>query len=262
MGLELLNKLDVEGLRETVSKSKPFPNFYIDNFLNNDFAEEVYNSFPSYEKAEGMGKVFNAARATKFPESIAKLNNLLQSQEFREALGYIMNIPDLIADPHLVGGGIHETDSGGRLDVHVDFNFNKEMKLFRRVNILIYFNKDWKPEYGGALDLWDADVKKCYAEITPVFNRMACFATSEISYHGVTPLKCPKGMMRKSFAGYYYTKTPHEDWDNTHHSTIFKQRPKEWYRSIFNIPAENLKNISRKALARIDRLGKKIFKKS
>ena len=271
MGLELLNKLDLDGLRTSVSKSEPFPNFYIDNFLNKDFAEEVYNSFPSYQQAEETGRVFNAVReakkvqitdASKFPEPIARLNNLLQSQEFLDALGYIMDIPDLIRDPNLAGGGIHETNSGGRLDVHVDFNFNKELQLFRRVNILIYFNKDWKPEYGGALDLWDADVKKCYAEITPIFNRMACFATSEISYHGVTPLKCPKGMTRKSFAGYYYTKAPHKDWDNTHHSTIFKQRPKEWYRSIFNIPAENLKNISRKSLARIGRLGKKIFKKS
>ena len=246
----LLNNFDVDKLQELASNSYPFPFFYVDNFLESGFAEEIYESFPSYNDALTIGRSFNAVNEAKkvqitdeiqFPEPIKKLNLLLNSQEFLNKLSTIMGIPDIYVDPKHTGGGIHETSGGGRLDVHVDFNFNKELKLFRRINILIYFNKDWKREYGGILDLWDKDVKTCYAEIMPIFNRMACFATSEISYHGVTPLKCDDGITRKSFAGYYYTKEPPANWDGKYHSTIFKPRPNEWMQAHINMPVEKMK---------------------
>ena len=248
---DLVNTIDTTALREQLLDMEPFPYFYIDDFLNEDFAQEVHDAFPSYGKAIEIGRTFNAVNEAKkvqitdsslFPEPISKLNKILASKEFIKKLEHIMNIPNLIPDPNLAGGGIHETREGGRLDVHVDFNFNKELSLYRRVNILIYFNKDWKKEYGGILDLWDSEVKDCHAEIIPVFNRMACFATSEISYHGVTPIKCPDGMVRKSFAAYYYTVESSKDCDGTHHSTIFKARPSEWMRSNLNMPLEKAKN--------------------
>ena len=37
--------------------------------------------------------------------------------------------------------------------MHTDFNFIKERKLYRRLNLLIYLNSDWKDEYNGALEL-------------------------------------------------------------------------------------------------------------
>ena len=248
--MSLLNNFDADSLKKIASSSEPFPFFYIDNFLESEFAEEVYQSFPSYKDAITIGRSFNAINEVKkvqitdetlFPEAIQKLNLLLNSQDFLDKLSHIMGIPNIVVDPKHTGGGIHETNGGGRLDVHVDFNFNKELKLFRRINILIYFNKDWKREYGGILDLWDKDVTKCYAEIMPIFNRMACFATSEISYHGVTPLKCNDGITRKSFAGYYYTKEAPSNWDGTHHSTIFKPRPTEWMQGHIYMPISNLK---------------------
>lgn len=267
--LKLLNEINVDALRRQVSATDPFPYFYIDNFLESGFAEEVCNSFPDYKQALTIGKTFNAVNEvnkvqvtdeTKFPGPISKLNSLIKSQEFIDMLSEIMGIENLVADKNLAGGGIHETSEGGRLDVHVDFNFNDDLKLFRRVNILIYFNKDWKREYGGILDFWDKDVKKCHAEILPMFNRMACFATSEISYHGVTPLKCPEGMTRKSFAGYYYTKEPPENWDGSYHSTIFKTRPDEWRRRVFYIPLATVKkrilSIKDKGMRLISKLSK------
>ena len=47
-----------------------------------------------------------------------------------------------------------------------------------RLNILVYFNRDWKEEYGGVLDLWDEDVRHCLGRFAPIFNRAAGFATS------------------------------------------------------------------------------------
>lgn len=248
---DLLNPIDIQAIRDRALSAQPFPHFYIDNFLKEDFANEVHDAFPDYDTAIKTGRTFNALNEVKkvqitdpslFPPAIEKFNNLLLSKEFVDMMSEILDIPDLISDPNLTGGGIHETREGGRLDVHVDFNFNDKLGLFRRVNILIYFNKDWKDEYGGILDLWDEKVEKCYAEISPVFNRMACFVTSEISYHGVTPLKCPKDRVRKSFAAYYYSANPHKDWDGSHHTTIFKARPTEWVRGHIEMPLRDFKS--------------------
>ena len=113
------------------------------------------------------------------------------------------------------------------MDVHVDFNFIAARELHRRLNILIYFNKDWDPSWGGNIELWDRDVKTCVHSFSPIFNRCVVFETSDISYHGVSAVKCPDGRSRKSFAAYYYTKEAPPHWTGEEHSTIFKARPGE-----------------------------------
>ena len=267
--MSLINNLNIENLKKEAESSHPFPFFYVDDFLDKEFANAIYDSFPGFEQASKIGRSFNAVNeakkvqitdSSKFPKPIFHLNKLLSSQEFLSAISEIMNISNLVADPQLVGGGIHETDGGGRLDVHVDFNFNKELKLFRRVNILIYFNKEWEEGYGGILDLWDSDVKKCHARIAPVFNRMACFATSEISYHGVTPLKCPPGITRKSFAAYYYNDG--KDGANIvkPHSTIFKARPNEMFKGYIRMPLEKSKFFLAQGAGAIKNIVKKLIK--
>jgi Rps23 Pro-64 3,4-dihydroxylase Tpa1-like proline 4-hydroxylase len=248
MGMELLNPLDRDALKAKILRAQPFPHFCIDNFLNVDFANEVCASFPEYRMAKTLGVEFRAlnekykiqiTHSEKFPPAIARLSNLLASQEFVDMWSDLLGIPNLLADPDLTGGGIHETNSGGRLDVHVDFNFIEEKQWHRRVNLLIYFNKDWREKYGGYLDIWDKDVKRCYGSFAPTFNRLAGFVTSEISFHGVTPLTCPPNIARKSFAAYYYTKEAPANWDGTKHSTIFKARPNEWVRGRALMPAES-----------------------
>jgi len=170
-------------------------------------------------------------------------------------MSLMSGIPDLVADPMLFGGGIHETDQGGHLDVHVDFNFNEDLGLYRRLNILVYFNKDWKEEYGGYLDLWDEDVRHCLGRFAPKFNRAAGFATSASSWHGVTPVKCPPGRVRKSFAAYYYTKEPPPGWDGVKRSTVFRARPDEYWKGSFAMPAENALRATR---AKVDSVRQKL----
>ena len=73
--------------------------------------------------------------------------------EFLDLLSHVTGMPRLLTDDELVGGGIHQTGPRGHLDVHVDFNYIKERDLHRRLNILIYFNKNWQPEWGGNIGL-------------------------------------------------------------------------------------------------------------
>ena len=246
--LELINSFDREALKQHMATVEPFPHFCIDNFLNGDFAEEVYQSFPSFQEAQQLGKEFSALNekkkvqvtdSSKFPPAIKKLNDLLASKEYVDMWADITGIPNLLADAELAGGGIHETNTGGHLDVHVDFNFMEGKQYHRRLNILIYFNKDWKEEYGGYLDTWDKGVKQRYGYFEPKFNRACGFVTSEISFHGVTPITCPEGVTRKSFATYYYTKEAPDGWDGKSHSTVFRARPDEWVKGNILMPSEN-----------------------
>lgn len=269
MKLPLLNEFDFSGLKARCQNAPSFPHFYLDNFLEEAFANEVHQSFPSYSDAEKLGKGFNAvnekkkiqiADSKKFPPAIYKLHELLASKEFVDKVSELMGIKDLIADPTMMGGGIHETNSGGHLDVHVDFNYHEELGLHRRVNLLVYFNKDWPEEFGGYLDLWDKEVKNCLGSYAPIFNRVAGFETNEISWHGVTPITCPTDRLRKSFAVYYYTKEAPLGWDGVVHSTIFKARPSEYFKGNIAMPAEKFAKKTRGLIDSVKQVVKKILR--
>lgn len=259
-----IRPIDRDALRNRVRSATPFPNFCLDNFLEEDFAEQVLRSFPSFEEAAQMGRMFTAVNerqkiqvtdSSKFPGPIAELNRALASPEFLDLLSYSFEIPDLLSDDELVGGGMHQTGPRGHLDVHVDFNYIPERQLHRRLNILVYFNKDWKPEWGGNIELWDKGVKVCHHSFVPVFNRCIVFQTSEISYHGVTAVRCPEDRTRKSFAAYYYTREAPLNWDGEVHSTNFKARPDEVLKGNVLMPLEKA---SRRLRSAVSGLKKKI----
>lgn len=112
----------------------------------------------------------------------------------------------LLPDPYLEGGGIHRIYSGGYLKVHADFNWNSRIHLYRRLNLLLYLNKDWQESWGGALELWSQDMKSCEKTIYPTMNTMAIFTTDDKSYHGHPhPMSCPVDVRRDSIALYYYS---------------------------------------------------------
>ena len=241
----VINDFDRDALREQARTAKPFPHIVIDNFLDRDFAHAVLRSWPTFEEAAKMGTTYpsvnerfkiNVADSAKFSEPAKQLDEALASREWMDDLSYIFGISDLLPDEQLVGGGLHQTGPRGRLDVHVDFNFLAERQLHRRLNVLVYFNEPWQREWGGCIELWNADVSECVHSLDPIFNRCVVFATSEISFHGVTEVTCPPSMVRRSFAGYYYTEEAPAHWTGDTHSTVFKARPNEWSkRSIMAI---------------------------
>jgi len=113
----------------------------------------------------------------------------------------------LIADPHYEGGGFHEIKKGGFLKLHVDFHKHRKLNLDRRLNLLVYLNKEWEESYGGNFELWEKDMSKQVVKILPIFNRMALFSTTGDSWHGhPDTLTCPDDRSRKSLALYYYTE--------------------------------------------------------
>jgi hypothetical protein len=247
---DIIRPYDRDALRSAFRSAEPFPFIAIDDFLEPGFASELADSYPTFESAERLGYEFSALNEqrkvqvtdpAKFPPPVRLLNERLASQAFLDDVSYITGIPRLLADEQLAGGGMHVTGPGGRLDVHVDFNFIRERELHRRLNILVYLNRTWRPEWGGQLELWDRDVKHRHHTFEPILNRCVIFETSDISFHGVRPLTCPPDVARCSFAAYYYTVDPPPHWKGVSHSTIFKARPDEILRGLVLMPANKLR---------------------
>ncbi|SRR6266851_2698528 len=260
----MLQPFDRDELKAAFASAKPFPYIKIDNFLAPEAAEEIAASYPAFESAVKQGRIFTTVNERKklqitnpalFPKPVARLNQLLASPKFLDDLSFITGVPNLLADEQLVGGGIHMTGPGGRLDVHVDFNFIEDRRLHRRLNLLLYLNSHWEENWGGQFQLWDKDVKHRAATFDPIVNRCVIFETSEISYHGVVPVSPVAPTPRKSFAAYYYTREAPSHWTGLTHGTIFKARPEEKVKGTFLMPAEAAKS---KVDARIRKLKDRI----
>ncbi len=265
----MLNPLDRETLRRQFELNRPYPHFIIENFLEPEAAKMVAAAYPDFETAARMGHQFKTVNEqrkvqicdpAKFPIPVQRLSEIISSPEFLKDMEYITGIPWLLSDDQFEGGGMHVTGPGGRLDVHIDFNYQEKRKLHRRLNILIYLNEGWRPEWGGEIELWDKDVKKLLKSMSPVLNRCLVFETTEISYHGVRPITAPPSVCRRSFAGYYYTKEPPAHWTGKNHSTIFRARPDERLRGMVLMPTEQLRGWLARSIRGTARLAKRIVK--
>jgi Rps23 Pro-64 3,4-dihydroxylase Tpa1-like proline 4-hydroxylase len=231
---EYLKNLAVK-YREDYQQAKPFPHIVIDNFLPEFVLDNILTEFPKagdidWQKFENKAEKKLANKHEKhMGDNTRSLLYQFNSSTFIEFLENITGIEGIIPDPHFEGGGLHQIERGGYLKMHVDFNRNNKLHLDRRLNLLLYLNKDWKEEYGGYLELWDKEITQCEKKILPVFNRLVIFTTTDFSYHGhPEPLTCPEGWTRKSLALYYYTNgRPAEEISGKEHYTIFQARPGE-----------------------------------
>jgi hypothetical protein len=204
----------VKNYHDDFSQSPPFKHVVIDNFLETDFAEALLNEFPKFDKTlalNEMGNVGGKAVNTDICQigpSYQRLFETLESRPFLEFISRLTGIPDLILDPSLFGGGTHENIHEQELDPHVDFNYIDSKKLHRRLNLLIYLNKDWKMDWGGAIELHsnprDASSNQIKS-FNVLFNRAIIFETNEYSWHGFPQIDLPpeeRHRSRKSISIY------------------------------------------------------------
>jgi hypothetical protein len=194
--------------------TKPFRYFVYDGFFKPEAAEQILSAYPDVTTGNWDGTTYinqkNKFALTRFGEEYPLLQQVFDEfngEKFLHLVENITSIPDLLGDEELFGGGLHQSVTGAFLDVHVDFNYHQTTRYHRRMNAIVYMNKDWKQEYNGYLELWDMKAKKQLENIAPLFNRCVIFETNEVSYHGhPKPLQAPGGLTRKSLAVYYYTK--------------------------------------------------------
>ena len=202
-------KHNLNKLHSIYKNNIPFPHITIDNFFDETFANELVKSFPNRNDKNWI-KYWNPIEKkyalNKFDTNLPYTNlfHVLQSPDFLDYMKILTDIPNLETDPHLHGAGIHMHPNGGKLDMHLDYSIHPITKKQRRLNLIIYLNKEWKESYGGELQLWDKDFIEPKQRIFPKFNRAVLFQTNDISYHGLPQMiQCPEEESRKSIAIYY-----------------------------------------------------------
>jgi hypothetical protein len=220
--------------RAAYASARPFPHIVMDDFLPEAVLDEVLAEFPRPRDADWFAfdnpneRKLATKDDTAMGDATRHVLAELNSSAFIDFLEHLTGIEALVPDPHLVGGGLHQIERGGHLKVHADFNRHPRLGLERRLNVLIYLNRDWQEEYGGAFELWNRDMSRCEARVLPVFNRCVVFSTTSTSFHGhPEPLTCPEGETRKSMALYYYSRDRPAEERNEAHNTLFKARPGE-----------------------------------
>lgn len=209
----------------------PFPSIMIDDFLPIELADLLLAHFgpevASGELNESYERAQERLKSSYHPDTLDATARAIfyafNSRPFISILENITGIKGLIPDPYYLGAGYHEIQNGGHLSIHADFNHHKLMNLERRINVLIYLNKDWEPGFGGQIELWNTQMTEQVKSWTPDFNRCVIFNTTSNSMHGnPQTVNNPHGVSRKSIALYYYTST----WDGSKrsHTTQFQKR--------------------------------------
>jgi len=248
----------VNSLHNKYTHASPFPHTMIENFLTPQAIEEALLAFPSLGSADWIHyvhlneKKFGKNDKSSFHPALRSIIDELNSDRFLGFLTELTGIKGLFADESLEGGGLHQSGPGGYLNIHADFTSHPHHRDWhRRVNVLVYLNKNWENKYNGHLELWDRKMRRRVRKIAPVFNRCVIFNTDEDAFHGhPKPLACPPGTTRKSIALYYYVKHAEPKLMRVH-STNYKARPYDGFKSVF-IYADKL------VLALYDRV-KRIF---
>ncbi|MDN3664285.1 2OG-Fe(II) oxygenase [Algibacter miyuki] len=225
--------------KKRYQNATPYPHIVFDDFLEKQAADYALDVFPKIkdagwihylhvnEKKHGLNKLDLIPEFIR--DDIIKEFNSLTFVEYLENLTGIKN---LLPDTTIEGGGIHQSENKGFLNIHADFTVHPHKKTWRRrVNVLIYLNKNWSSSYGGALELWEKDMSSCTVSIAPIFNRIVIFNTDEDSYHGFPdPINCPEDVTRKSIALYYFTEEKIGSFRKK--STNYRARPNDGFKAV------------------------------
>jgi len=241
-------KINVQEIQKKYAESTPFSHIIIDDFLDQDYLKEVEEEIRDmeesnwYDKTSGFGYINNEDDSIvqskkialnirkQIPEKSKMIIELFESNEMVKLIEEITGIPDLQSDDNLLGGGIHRTNTGGRLAIHSDFNIHPVLQKHRRINALLYLNSNWISQYNGELELWSKDMMNCEHKIEPIFNRLVIFKITDDAFHGhPEEWMAPEEYPRMSFAFYYYTNDRPEEEKAPFHWALWQKRYNHYY---------------------------------
>lgn len=225
---------DPHGQAELFRSAQPFPHIVFDEFLAPDFLERIEREFPTFKSENALndfGEPGGKAVVSALPEispAYNELDALLQSSEFLDWTGRTVGIAPLLYDAEYFGGGTHENIEGEALDPHVDFNIHPRRRWHRRLNLILFLNREWELDWGGCLRLhrnpWLPESEDEIKTVLPLRNRAVIFETSERSWHGFERIRLPEAkrdLSRRSVAVYYYTAERPADEAVAEHSTYY-----------------------------------------
>jgi Rps23 Pro-64 3,4-dihydroxylase Tpa1-like proline 4-hydroxylase len=250
----LFSEENKKQLRALFNNNTPIRHVVIDNFLEEKFAAGIHDHFPSIRemKTHYHGLNENKSEDSNFNALDSRFSQLHAALSSEQVLQWIeswtgLNQCSVIEDR--LGYGLHQGGNKSFLDIHIDYNIHPIKKLYRKLNLILFFNPVWETNWGGHLELWDQEVKKCSQSIAPVFNRCVIFECSDISYHGYSKITVPDHITRKSYYQYYFIPLGK---DEVYHDTIFKPRPQEkLIKKVLTPVKETLKNSAKRIILKM-----------
>lgn len=215
--------------RATYQSADPYEHIVLDDVLPREVLQRIFLELDEMTSADWNSYVhynerkFSNTDVTTWGPTLRAVGDAFASDRFCRFLETLTGFEGLHADTTLDGGGVHRTYRGGYLNIHTDFTAHHTIKTWRRrVNLLLYLNREWDPTWGGELELWDKAMTECAAKVMPIGNRILLFTTGEHSFHGhPDPLTTPDGIARQSLALYYFT----EEANPLAKSTDYRPRP-------------------------------------
>jgi Rps23 Pro-64 3,4-dihydroxylase Tpa1-like proline 4-hydroxylase len=233
---------NLDRYKKSFAEAKPHRHLIIDNFLDLELATTALHFFPAMSEMD-MLKDFRQYKAqdpnlNKFHPIFQQIIfEHLHSHRFLNTLSQITGMSDLLPDDRLYAAGLAQGGDRSFLNVHIDNSSHPVQQWYRRIDLLIYLNKDWTEENGGHLELWNPEMSES-VKILPIFNRMVIFATDRQFWHGYRQVNTKDGNTRKSINIYYFTaQSP--DGTDYHHVTSFKARQQELVNKVL-YPVDNL----------------------
>lgn len=222
----------LDELRTSYKSAKPFPNLVLDNLFSADLLDSLLAEMAKMEENQWVDIDQDPREKTVRMRSGAELGtagesllSIVHSAAFLYLLSEITDIWQLLPDPYLQGSGYALMRRGDHFSIHADRSVAYDTGLTRRLAMIIFLNKSWKPEYAGQLELWNSDVTRCERVVEPLFNKTIIFEVAHPNYHGVpTPLACPIDRVRQSFILYYHTAGVQGGANVRPHTSIFAPR--------------------------------------
>jgi hypothetical protein len=221
----------------------PFAHLSFSDFLTPEAAAQIAAEFPAEPNDHWIRyRHVNENKASThnwddFPPTIRAVIEEMNSPRFLALVSKITGIEGLLADPGIEGGGMHQSWTGGFLNVHTDFTMHRDRPTWRRrCNLILYCNKDWNPAWGGALELWDSHMKHNVERVECQLNTAVLFNTPGALHGFPDPLTCPEDRSRKSIQWYYYTAEQSTD----SVATTYYARPVDSFGKRIAVKLDNL----------------------
>lgn len=215
MALEIINAkyTSPEGLaaiHKQFVEAQPCKHICLPNFFEENFANTLHDNFPAFDSLQVIRKSLNENKREdyhfeRWHPAFGQLQQAMITEEIGKFMSDLTGIEGLFTNTDSLGQGVHMGGKGSFLDVHIDVNVNVGKKLWRRVNLLVYMNKNWQPEWKGDIEIWTKDMKEMAVKYPPSFNNAVIFLTDENSPHGYEKINFPEGEYRKSYYAYFFT---------------------------------------------------------
>lgn len=205
--------------------------FYIDNLLPDTIAKEIFEKFPLKKDVKVKRSIreykYVAAQMNKYHPLLEEVIYAFQDQKIVDFIAKICGYTDVVPDENLYAGGISMMGKGNYLNPHLDNSHDKDVELWRVLNLLYYVTPGWEMDNGGNLELWPNGLKANPITVNSSFNRLVIMTTHKTSWHSVS--KVTKDKVRCCISNYYFSTTPVGS-KGDFHVTTFRGRPGQFFR--------------------------------